>query len=282
MDQPATQACDKKNATFRGATITHFGEPWTALPDKLDYIAFALETCPTTGRAHYQTWAYSTQAMRLSAWKKIFPGDHIEQMRGNFEQNDAYCSKQSELTTFGTRPMGNGKRRDLSVFCQRVISREPLRDISLSMPTVFVQYHNGLTKLASYAVQPYEHETVRGYWLYGVPGAGKSHYARTRFSDIYIKAQNKWFDGYAGEQSILLDDYDCGKSLGHYLKIWCDKWACTGEIKGGTVHLRHHHFIITSNYSINEMFADDPQMCQAIARRCEVIHFPEVYQASLK
>lgn len=74
-----------------------------------------------------------------------------------------------------------------------------------------------------------------------------------------MKAQNKWFDGYKGEPTIIIDDldYNGGQTLGHYLKIWADKWACTGEVKGGTVPLNHRQFIITSNYSIQDIFGPD-------------------------
>ena len=89
---------------------------------------------------------------------------------------------------------------------------------------------------------------------------------------MYIKAQNKWFDGYAGERVILLDDLDTN-ILGHYLKIWSDKYSCQGEVKGGTVKLRHHVFVVTSNYSIKELFKDDEQMHDAIKRRFKTKHF---------
>lgn len=36
--------------------------------------------------------------------------------------------------------------------------------------------------------------------------------------------------------------------IGHMLKIVADRYKCYGEIKGGTVALRHTKFIITSNY----------------------------------
>lgn len=278
MDQPVTSK--PVTHTFRNACITWFTEqrPTELWSDSLKYVAYGVETCPTTGRQHLQMWASIKNPQRLSFWKKLFPGAHIEQMHGTLEQSDKYCSKESRLVTLGERPMANGKRKDLDQFCQRVKNNERLKDIALDMPTVYVQYCNGLTRLAGYASQPYEHETVRGYWIYGVPGAGKTHYVKTRFEDIYIKAQNKWFDGYNGEKTILLDDYDCGKSLGHYLKIWLDKWACTGEIKGGTLHLQHHHFVITSNYSIDQMFEGDPAMCEAIRRRCEIIYMGEVFK----
>ncbi len=69
--------------------------------------------------------------------------------------------------------------------------------------------------------------------------------------------------------------------LGHYLKIWADKWACTGEVKGGTVPLNHHRFIVTSNYSINEIYGPDgtendkmrrakEELVKAIERRFKV------------
>lgn len=268
---------------FRNACVTWFetlrvNDPPTELWDsKLKYVAYGIETCPSTGRLHLQMWASCHKPQRLSGWQRIFPRAHIEQMRGTFEQNDTYCSKESQLVKLGTKPRENGQRGDLALFCERLSTGEKLKEIAMDMPTVFVQYNNGLTKLSAFHSQPYEHDTVRGYWIYGVPGAGKTHYARNRFDDIYIKAQNKWFDGYNGERTILLDDYDCGKSLGHYLKIWLDKWSCSGEIKGGTVHLQHHHFVITSNYSIEEMFADDQQLQEAIRRRCEIIYMSQPY-----
>lgn len=81
---------------------------------------------------------------------------------------------------------------------------------------------------------------VRGTWYWGKPGVGKSHRARAENPSLYIKAQNKWWDGYKGQGAVLLDDLDKGGScLGHYLKIWADKYACTGEIKGATVPLNH-------------------------------------------
>lgn len=113
---------------------------------------------------------------------------------------------------------------------------------------------------------------VRGIWIVGPTGAGKSHYVRTKHptTDLYIKSQNKWWDGYCAQSYVLLDDFDhSGQCLGHLLKIWADKWSCTGEIKGGHVNLHHITFYVTSQYEIDVIWPgdDNKELRDAINRR---------------
>lgn len=66
-------------------------------------------------------------------------------------------------------------------------------------------------------------------------------------------------------------DSDC---LAHYLKIWADKWGTMGEVKGGTVGLTYEKFIVTSNFSIDELFQKQPLATRdAIKRRFKVEWF---------
>ena len=76
----------------------------------------------------------------------------------------------------------------------------------------------------------------------------------------------KWWDGYKGEKAVILDDLDT-PILGHYLKIWADRYKSNGEIKGGTLPLLHETFIVTSNYSIKELFDKDTIMIEPLERR---------------
>jgi len=69
----------------------------------------------------------------------------------------------------------------------------------------------------------------------------------------------------------LLEDLDTDV-LGHYIKIWADRYACTGEVKGGTVPLQFKTFVITSNYTPEQLFAKDPTMAAAVRRRFTFTH----------
>lgn len=135
----------------------------------------------------------------------------------------------------------------------------------------YQKYLNGLNlwKLTSRKQVPTDR--VRGIWIYGQSGIGKSRGVRDLFNnlghDIFIKPQNKWWDGYRGESVVLLDDLDTA-TLGHYLKIWLDHHACSGEIKGGTVPLLHKYFVITSNFTIESLFRDNEPVIEPVRRRC--------------
>lgn len=114
----------------------------------------------------------------------------------------------------------------------------------------------------------------RNYWIVGKPRVGKSYAVREAFGkDLFIKPINKWWDGYAGESVVLLDDFDKNHQvLGHYMKIWADNYSFNGEVKGGMIVPGYKMLVVTSNYEIKDIW-DDKVLVEAIEARFTVLDF---------
>lgn len=147
-----------------------------------------------------------------------------------------------------------------------------------------VKYFGNLLKLKAFYSKTDDAQGVRGTWIYGPPGSGKSWKARQLAGDagFYAKPQNKWWDLYNGEKTVILDDLDEGGAcLSHLLKIWLDRYAFTAETKGGSIRPDYDRFIITSNYVPEELWPAKPLEVQAIRRRCEFIYIGSAYLSNL-
>jgi len=214
--------------------------------------------------------------VRLAHLKKICRFSHFELVKVN-NGADEYCNKEDTRIegpwSFGVRPARRNKKGDVKRRNEELLEMGPEKAVTEGLISI-TQYKTVKQSIDAFKIastKPLESETTRGTWIYGPPGVGKSRYARDNFPDVYLKPQSKWFDGYTGQQTILLDDHD-NPCLGHYLKIWMDHYQCTGETKGGTVPLLHRDFVVTSNYSPEQLYAKDgEEMVQAIRRRCKVI-----------
>lgn len=88
----------------------------------------------------------------------------------------------------------------------------------------------------------------------------------------------KWWCGYLGEPAVLLEDvdYKIGTDLTYYLKLWLDNYVIEAETKGGRIRASPRVFIITSNYTIADLFQADPVLVEAISRRCHYLRVETV------
>jgi hypothetical protein len=263
------------------------------------YIIYGKEVAQT-GTPHLQGYFRLVSRKRRTQLnnKKLFGKDvQFQITTKNEDCNIKYCSKgeqsheewstdytagpnyglNADVTIFGTfTPKQPGKRNDILGCTDLIDAGKPMSYVAASNPTCYVNSHHGLHAYALATVDAIETTNVRGIWLYGAPGTGKSHEVRAICGDnLFLKAQSKWFDGYALQTNILIDDFDMGgEGLAHHLKLWADRYKAYGEIKGGTVALQHENLFITSNYHPSILFADckgGAVMLEAILRRFIVV-----------
>lgn len=243
------------------------------------YLVIGKET-GENGTPHLQGYISFDSRKRLGAVKVFAPRAHWEVARGSPKQASDYCKKDGDFFEFGELPDCGKRGREAEQLRWTEAKRACIEGRIDDVPDdIFFRYYRTCKEIRKdYMDVPTDADETTGVWIYGPPGVGKSHKARADYPNSYLKMQNKWWDGYQGQETVILDDFD-SKELGHLLKIWCDRYAFLAETKGGAMSIRPKKIIITSNYSIDEI-AWDSVTREAVKRRMQVIHMtsrePEV------
>nr|WAE43090.1 MAG: replication associated protein [Cressdnaviricota sp.] len=228
------------------------------------YSVYGRET-GESGTPHLQGFTIFVKRMRLAAVKKLVARAHWEVSRGDNLQASTYCKKENDYVESGILPLnkGDGEKERWSQIRDNA-KRGLFDDIDAD---VFIRHYRTLKEIRKdYMDKPGDLDAPCGVWYSGVPGAGKSYNARKEYPGAYMKMQNKWWDGYQGEEFVIMDDVD-SKEMGHLLKIWSDQYSFLAETKGGAMHIRPKKFIVTSNYSLYNLFGADSELHGALARR---------------
>jgi len=239
------------------------------------YLVAGREICPTTGTPHLQCTVVFANPKAKSAVVKLLKGAHVESCRNVFNSIE-YCKKDDDALGYfevGNPPMNKEDALEKALEGKRarneLLMTGSLKDLVRSGELTLGQVP--LVKKARMILaaenEEYLHDNVRGIWYYGPSRTGKSRKAFEENPGAYRKAQNKWFDQYEGQDVIILDDLD-SPTLGHHLKLWMDRYPVLGETKNGHAQLCHKKFIVTSNFSIEELFEKEPKMIEPIRERC--------------
>lgn len=247
----------------------------TELPKQLTWLRGQAEKGNDTGYEHWQLMATFKRAVRLAAVKSLF-GDkcHGEPSRSSaaneyvIKDDTAIAGTRFEL---GDKPFQRNSKTDWD--SARDLAKQGRMDDC--PPDVYIKYYRTLKEIGrDHMSKPTDLPLTCGIWIYGPPGVGKSHFARQHYGpSIFFKPQNKWWDGYQMEKTVLIDDFD-SKQLGHLLKIWADRYSFVAETKGNSIHIRPDRIVITSNYEIDAIFNEDSALALAIRRRFYIIHLP--------
>jgi hypothetical protein len=252
----------------------NFKEP-TTLPSGVSHIAGQVEI--GNGESSYRHWQIIvtfTKKVRLRKVRDTFGPWHAELSRSDAARD--YCKKREtavEGTYFelGQLPVRRNNKTDWEE-CWALASTGQLEKLPKD---VLFKYYNACKSIArDYLKAPTDLDDVCGIWAWGPPGIGKSRWARDTYPDAYDKMCNKWWDAYQNQPNVIIDDLDTNhRVLGHHLKRWSDRYPFLAEIKGYAIYIRPKVIVVTSNYSIDQIFQGDQPLIEAIKRRFQIKQF---------
>lgn len=217
------------------------GKPW--------YGIFGNEIAPTTGHEHIQAYIYAKQPVAFRSIIEMFPGSHVEKAKGNPVQNITYCSKEGDWFEVNPehKPVGQGDRTDLKGLL------ELAREHTVTTSLVDAGNITSGAALRSYQrlqalVRPPRRDSIRIGWFYGSSGNGKTRAACEVLDDsAFLMGNDKgWWDGYDGQRSVIIDDYNpAGISPAELLRL-LDRYPLTVGGKGTSLPFCGTRVIVTS------------------------------------
>lgn len=255
-------ACTRWCYTLNNYTIEEF-ENLENLQnsDIVTYHVFGQEhTNPGEGTPHIQGYIHLNKRIRLNQLKQLLQTDriHAEPAKGSEEQNRTYCTKEGNYIEQGHPNLPKANPWD---DIRRLEKQGAFDEIADLYPGLYHAHRSAIfAECLTYQELPTYDQPLplKNFWYYGPPRTGKSKKVRDDNSDIYLKNCNKWWDGYHGQQCVLIEDLDptTAKYLTQHMKIWADRYPFVAELKGAhmTIAPANYKLYITSNYSIEECF----------------------------
>lgn len=233
------------------------------------YAVFQLERGEDKQTPHYQGYVAFSKKKRLTACTKIFQAHWTQMYKdSNPTACRTYCTKEEsrepdggpwELGIFSAKGK-QGKRTDLDRFAKKALTHTKA-ELYAEHPGMTFRYLNNIDKLKMTLAPKPENLTGRcGIWLFGETSTGKSQSARqiaagTGNGRFYDKLPSKWWDGYDGEDTVIIDDIgEDAEWMAGSLKRFADKYPFPVEIKGSMMTVRPLLIICTSNYDLDEVF----------------------------
>ena len=238
------------------------------------YCCYGNESCPKTHKIHFQGWIQFFNPRSMISVKKILGSKkiHLEACRGDEYANDKYCKKDDDFRVFG-KFISQGMRTDLEDIKRSIDRNKPMKELWDSHFGTMLRYHSGVTKYRQVALKNSTRLFRDVYCtIYsGSTGTGKTKKALEENPDAFkIEGSSlKWWDGYEGEKTLVIDEYNNDIQITKLLSI-LDGYQLRLPIKGGFTYANWEKVIITTNLKKEEIHAQAKYAHQdALARRVD-------------
>lgn len=254
-------------------------EHWKAIK----YMVYQKEI-GENGTPHFQGYVELHSTRQLSFMKKLSPQAHWEMRAGTAQQARDYAMK-AETRVPGTVPIEigtfvppeQGKRTDLLALREALSSPGVnLRKVAEDHFPTWVKYHRGVDRFIDLGRPTKRPDKIEVDFHFGPTNLGKTHYAihcneGVKPEEVYIKPAGEWFDGYEGQEVILLDEFK-GWLPFHQLLRLLDKYPMQIPVKGGFRPLVCRKVIITSNYLPKDWYSNQKLHWDAFWRRVTMFY----------
>lgn len=234
------------------------------------------EVCPTTGTPHYQGYIHFKKAIsgfqlhevmytKRISWHKCF---------GSEWKNYKYCTKDCLVVYEFGEFSKQGKRTDLNEIKASILQDH--KYISEILPKINnyqeLKFAEGIMQYQrpEYA---WHKKTVK--WFYGKSGTGKTREAmELAGADFFITSRNlKWWDGYFGQRTVIIDDFRGDFCTFHELLRILDGYPFRVDIKRSSMWLHANTIIITSCYHPRNVYESREDIKQLLRRIDEIKFF---------
>lgn len=222
------------------------------------YMIYQYELAPTTDRVHIQGYMRYDDAVAYSYIHEQCPGIWIEKAKASEAKNVRYCSKLASRIAgpyeHGDRPK-QGYRSDLSLQYEMVKSGKTPLDVVAEIPEA-ARHIKHLQTYSAAITNRSKDFVPKVYIRWGPSGTGKTRWCYDTYGHdgVFKLAYNKtnaWWDGYANQKCILIDDWPLqDKSqlhVYHWLLEWTDRYPTWIPFKGGMTRLGESDIVVTSN-----------------------------------
>ena len=219
------------------------GEDWT-------YVCYGRER-GESGTPHLQGYLQLARKKTLAWLRRAFSPahPHFEVARGTPDQARECCSKDGDFVEFGSFVgVTQGRRTDLARVGDRILAGAAFDDIAREFPSVILRYSRGVRELVESVRsgdRNGEPPVLRVNW--GGTGLGKTRQVFDAEPNVWVHPGGPWFDGYAGQEAVLFDDFSGSDFKLSYLLRLLDRYRMTVPIKGGFVKWIPKRIYITSN-----------------------------------
>ncbi len=228
-----------------------------ALPDGSAYLTYGYEVCPDTKRPHLQGYVHWSTPVRLTTCRKFLEANWTP-CSGSPEQNITYCQKDGDYVEYGHRPQGQGGRSDLLSLKRAIDEGSSVPKLWEDHFSTMMRYNRGAAIYKKLKATARSRKTFC-LFICGPPGLqkttlaniiAKSYSPNSVYTVPDSKGSGLYFDGYDGQQCVILDEMDGVRMKPTLFNGLADAFEYSVPVHGaGNVNWNPTLLIVISNYA---------------------------------